>query len=116
MIDAMLKDKQRSGREPAVQHKQSITNEDWSKTKVYLADVLETRDPRKLTIYTWFVTSSHFCLRGSELQARLCNKDLLLETSEGRETIRIATDVFTKSAQSRLNGRSFESKGCIDDS
>ena len=61
MIDAMLKDKQRSGREPAVQHKQSITVEDWGKTKVYLADVLETRDPRKLTIYTWFVTSSHFC-------------------------------------------------------
>ena len=115
MIDAMLEDKQWSGRQPAVQHKQSITVEDWGKTKVYLADVLETRDPRKLAIYTWSVTSSHFCSRGSELQDRLCKKDLLLETSEGRETIRIATDVFTKSTQSGLNGRRFDSKGRIDD-
>ena len=115
MLDAVLKDKQRNGREPAVQHKQSITDEDWGKIKVYFADVLETRDPRKLTTYTWFVISSHFCLRGSELQARLCKKDLLFETSEGRETIRIATDFITKNTQGGLNGRSFESKGCIDD-
>ena len=52
MLDAVPKDKQRNGREPAVQHKQSITDEDWGKIKVYFADVLETRDPRKLTIYT----------------------------------------------------------------
>ena len=115
MLDTMLKDKQRNGREPAIQHKQSITDENWGKTKVYLVDVLETRDPRKLTIYTWFLTSSHFCLRGNELQARMCKKDLLLEMSEGRETIRIATDVFTKNIQGGLNGRSFESKGFKDD-
>ena len=59
--------------------------------------------------------SSHFCLSGSELQARLCKKVLLFETSEGRETIRIATDFITKNTQGGLNGRSFESKGCIDD-
>ena len=115
MLDAVLKDKQRNGREPAVQHEQSITDEDWGKIKVYFADVLETRDPRKLTIYTWFVISSHFCLHGSGLQARLCKKDLLFETSEGRETIRIPTDFITKNTQGGLNGRSFESKGCIDD-
>ena len=115
MLDTMLKDKQQNGRDPAVQHKQSITDKDWGKTKVYFADVIETRNPRKLTIYTWFVTSSHFCLRGNELQARLCKKDLLFETSEVRETIRIATHVFTKNIQGGLNGRSFESKWCIDD-
>ena len=49
ILDAMLKE-QRKGREPAVQHKQSITVGDWGKIKVYLADVLETRDPLKLTI------------------------------------------------------------------
>ena len=114
MLDAVLKDKQRNGREPAVQHKQSIPDEDWGKIKVYFADVLETRDPQKLTIYTWFVISSR-CLRGSELQAHLCKKDLQFETSEGRETIRIATDFITKNTQGGLYGRSFESKWCIDD-
>ena len=34
MPDAVLKDKQRNGREAAVQHKQSITYEDWDKIKM----------------------------------------------------------------------------------
>ena len=106
MLHTLLKDKQWNGREPAVQHKQSITDEDWDKIKVYFEDMLETRDPRKLTIYTWFVISSQFCLRGSELQARL-SKDPLFETSEGRESIRIAAS-SQKNTQGGLNVQSFE--------
>ena len=33
MLGAVVKDKQRNGREPAVQHKQSITDEDWASSR-----------------------------------------------------------------------------------
>ena len=33
MLGAVVKDKQRNGREPAVQHKQSITDEDWARSR-----------------------------------------------------------------------------------
>lgn len=115
MLDAVLKEKQRNGREPAVEHKRNISDSDWEKLQVYFEDILATRDPRKLTMYVWFVVSLHFCLRGSELQARLRKQDLVFNSVDGVETITIATDFLTKNTQGGLKGRSFETKGCISD-
>ena len=76
MLDAVLKDTQRTKRELAVEHKQSVTDEDREQIKVYFADARS----RMFMIYTWFAISSHFCLRGRELQARLGRKNLLIES------------------------------------
>eukprot|EP00117_Sycon_ciliatum_P049545 scpid80614/ scgid35100/ len=115
MLDAVLKEKQRSGKETGVQHKKNISDGDWTKIEEYFNDVLTSNDPRKLTMYVWLLVSSHFCLRGGELQARLKKDDLVFSMVDGKETISIATEFITKNSRGGLAGKGFQSKGVIDD-
>ena len=87
LLDAILKDKKRTGREEAVSHKESISDEDWALLKGYFSDVLTTLNARKLTQFVWFHTTLHFCLRGNEAQAQLKVSDLVFTTIGGEEAI-----------------------------
>ena len=71
VLDAYLKERKKDGREETVQHKPSISDEDWSKLKLYFSDALTSVDVRKVSFYVWFHVSLHFCLRGGELQSKL---------------------------------------------
>ena len=69
VLDGILKEWKRLGQEPAVDHKDAITNGDLKKLEQYFADIHQTQDPQKLSMYVWYVMTTHFCLkrrRGSE--------------------------------------------------
>ena len=87
LLDATLKEKKREGREPAVTHKDNISDPDWQQLRSYFSDVLTTLDIKKLAYYVWFNTTLHFCLRGNEAQSKLKKTDLLFTTIEGERAI-----------------------------
>ena len=47
LLDAVLKDKKKGGREAPVCHKESLSDGDWLLIKEYFADGMTTMDPRK---------------------------------------------------------------------
>ena len=53
VLDGVLKEKKKKGEEPAVQHKDSITDADWKLIEEYFTDIQDTLDPRKLCSYTY---------------------------------------------------------------
>ena len=77
LLDAVLKERKRAGQEAPVQHKESVTDEDWILLKEYFSDVSSTLDVKKVSQYVWFYTTLHFCLRGSEAQSQLKASDLV---------------------------------------
>ena len=48
ILNGVLKEKKKNGREEVVVHKPVISDKDWQKLEEYLADVLTTLNPRKL--------------------------------------------------------------------
>ena len=115
LLDGLLKSKKRLGEEPAVQHKASINDGDWDRLLRYFSDILVTRDPRKLTYYSWFHITSKFCLRGGEIQCRLTKDDLVLTTVDGKEVFKLHTGFMSKNHQGGTGGSAFASSGCIQD-
>lgn len=115
VLDAVLKAKQKDGREPAVQHKKPITDDDWTRINEHFSDISTTLDPRKVTTYVWFQVSSHFCLRGGELQSRLRKQDLVFTVQDGVERITLGTDFQTKNHRGGLAGAGYVTKGSIQD-
>lgn len=71
VLDGVLKERKRQEQEPAVDHKEAITNGDLEKLDLYFADINRTEYPRKLAMYVWYVLTTHFCLRGGEVQSKL---------------------------------------------
>ena len=49
VLDGVLKKKRRAGEEPVVVHKESISGGDWARLTDYFAEILDTKDPQKLT-------------------------------------------------------------------
>ena len=84
--------RRRQGEEPTVNHKSALADADLQVLDSYFADVLETADPRKLTYYVWYTITTHFCLRGGEVQCKVRKSDLVFNGSDGKESIRLATD------------------------
>ena len=115
VLDAVLKDKKSNGREPSVEHKRTITDDDWKKIADYFGDVETTCDPRKLSSYVWFLVSSHFCLRGGEIQAKLRKQDLKFEKDGEEVRIILSTDFMTKNHRGGLKGSETTTSGCIKD-
>eukprot|EP00117_Sycon_ciliatum_P004994 scpid80416/ scgid9125/ len=77
--------------------------------------MLTCQDPRKLSFFVWYTVTTHFCLRGGELQAKLKKSDLVLTVVEGKESFHLATDFMTKNHRGGLDGTTFASNGCIND-
>ena len=115
VLDGILKERKRSGEEPAVVHKDAITPGDLEKLNLYFADVSETSDPRKLSMYVWYILTTHFCLRGGEVQAKLTKSDLVFSAPDGKERVTIGTDFMSKNHTGGLKGSSFTSIGCVED-
>ena len=113
LLDATLKEKKREGREPAVTHKDNISDLDWQQLHSYFSDVLTTLDIKKLAYYVWFNTTLHFCLRGNEAQTKLKKTDLLFTTIEGERAIVLNADFLSKNHQGGVAGSSSETKGAI---
>ena len=63
------------GLEPAVRHKEAISDADRELLEHYFDDVLVANDPVKLTMYVWLETTLHFGLRGREVQVQMTKKD-----------------------------------------
>ena len=82
VLDAILVQKKKDGSFREVQHKEPLSAEDAATLAEYFEDVLTANDPRKLTQYTWFVLTIHFCLRGQELQSSLRKCDLIFEEEQ----------------------------------
>ena len=101
--------KKKAGIEPAVNHKQPISDDDSKLIHDHFADISTTLDLRKLTTYVWFVVSSYFCLHGGQFQCKLKKQDLLFES--GRFTL--ATDFMTKNHPRGLTGSASMIAGCI---
>eukprot|EP00117_Sycon_ciliatum_P047524 scpid82513/ scgid33940/ len=66
-------------------------------------------------MYVWFISTTHFCLRGGEVQAKLVKSDLVFSSPDGRERVTLATDFMSKNHTGGLKGSSFSSIGCIED-
>ena len=113
LLDATLKEKKREGREPAVTHKDNISDLDWQQLRSYFSDVLTTLDIKKLAYYVWFNTTLHFCLRGNEAQSKLKKTDLLFTTIAGERAIVLNADFLSKNHQGGVAGSSSETKGAI---
>ena len=71
VLEGMLKERKRSAEEPAVVHKDAITSGDVEKLNLYFTGIAETSDPRKLSMYVWYILTTHFCLRGGEVHTKL---------------------------------------------
>ena len=67
ILDGVLKTKKATGEEPAVEHKESIAEDDLAKLDKYFKDVLDSCDPVKLTYFRWYNLSLHFALQGAEV-------------------------------------------------
>ena len=81
------------------------------RSRDYFQDISTTLDPRKLTSYVWFVISTHFCLRGGEIQCKLKKQDLIFQD----DRISLATDFMTKNHRGGLKGTASTTAGCIKD-
>ena len=90
-----------------------MSDGDLEKLDHYFADVLTVPDPRKLSFFVWYTVTTHFCLRGGELQAKLRKSDLIFSTMDDKEVIHLATDFMTKNHRGGLDGTSFTTTGCI---
>ena len=88
VLDATLKANKEQGLEPAVKHKEALTIEDRKKVQALFADVLESNDPVKLTMYVWYAMTMHFGLRGHEVQVRLKKSDLEFKQDDSGEFVR----------------------------
>lgn len=113
VLDAFLVKKKKDGKEPQVNHKQPLTDEDLARTEKYFEGVLTADDPRKLTQYCWFVMTVHFCLRGQELQASMRKEDLVFEEVDGKPSVRLTTDFLSKNCPGGIKGREFATAGRI---
>ena len=99
VLDATLKAKKAAGLEPAVNHKEALSNSDREKLKDYYSNVLEANDPIKLSMYVWYVLTLHFGLRAREVQLQLKKTDLVFEKENDREFIVLDTDFASKNCQ-----------------
>ena len=115
VLDGVLKAKKRDGEEPTVQHKSALSDMDLDRMDEYFDDVLECADPRKLSYYVWFTVTTHFCLRGGEVQCKLKKADLVFQTVDGREVIQLHTDFMSKNHSGGTTGSSFNTAGTIAD-
>ena len=115
VLDGLLKDKKRKGLEPAVRHKDSISDDDWDTLTAHFADVLTCNDPRKLCQFVWFHVTSKFCLRGGEIQKLLCKKDLVRTIVDGKPVYNLAESCMSKNHQGGLIGSNHVSVGCVQD-
>ena len=115
VLDAYLRDKKKAGWEAAVQHKPSISDEDWLKLKEYFADALTSLDIRKVTYFVWFHVTLHFCLQGAEIQCKLRRSDLEFTTIAGEEAIVLRRDFMSKNHRGGLSGSETETSGAITD-
>ncbi|XP_065177175.1 uncharacterized protein LOC135807003 [Sycon ciliatum] len=113
LLDAVLKDKKKNGREAPVTHKETICDADGEKLSGYFADVSTTLDVKKLTQYVWFNCTIHFCLRGNEAQSQLKPSDLVFTTIAGEEAIVLHADYMSKNHQGGLTGSHTETSGAI---
>jgi len=113
VLDALLVYRKKEGKEPQINHKQPLTEEDLAKVEKYFEDVLTEDDPRKLAQYCWFVMTVHFCLRGQELQASIRKEDLVFDDIDGKPSVRLTTDFQSKNCQGGIKGREFTSAGRI---
>ena len=90
LLDAMLKDKQWNGREPAVQHKAlPMKTGIRSRSTSWMCSKHGIPGSRLST----HGLSSQATSAYVGLQTRLCKKGLLFGTSKGRESIQIVTDL-----------------------
>lgn len=115
ILDGVLKERKRQGEEAAVQHKEAVSPGDLEKLRLYFDDVDTTDDPCKLSMYVWYLVTTHFCLRGGEIQSKLSKSDLVFSSPDGKERITLATDFMSKNHSGGLKGTSFSTIGCIED-
>eukprot|EP00117_Sycon_ciliatum_P035408 scpid79550/ scgid4996/ len=113
LLDAVLKDKKKGGREAPVCHKESLSDGDWLLIKEYFADGMTTMDPRKLYQFVWFYITLQFCLRGNEAHTELMKSDLVFTVVEGEEAIVLRSDFMSKNHQGGLGGTETVTRGAI---
>ena len=114
VFDATLKMKKVDGLEPAVVHKEAITQEDRARLAEYFEDVLRANDPIKLSMYAWYWITLHFGLRAREVQVQLRKTDLVFNEGKDGVFITLATDFSSKNCQGGASGRDFNTVGRID--
>ena len=115
VLDATLKANKEQGLEPAVKHKEALTIEDRKKVQAFFADVLESNDPVKLTMYVWYAMTMHFGLRGHEVQVRLKKSDLEFKQDDSGEFVVLSTDFASKNCPGGIAGREFATVGRVND-
>ena len=115
LLDGVLKARKRAGNEPAVKHKEPLSEDDLGKLRTYFEDVVETTDAIKLAFYVWYQLTLHFCLRGGEMQSKLTKRDLVFESIDGQDVLRLGTSFMSKNHQGGLTGSDWSSAGVIND-
>ncbi|XP_065199072.1 uncharacterized protein LOC135830787 [Sycon ciliatum] len=113
LLDGVLKARKRAGNEPAVKHKEPLSEDDLGKLRTYFEDVVETTDAIKLAFYVWYQLTLHFCLRGGEMQSKLTKRDLVFESIDGQDVLRLGTSFMSKNHQGGLTGSDWSSAGVI---
>ena len=96
-------------------HKESISDGDWARLTDYFAELLDTKDPRKLTAHVWFHVTSKCCLHCGELQCKLTKSDVVLSKIDGKYVFCLGTDFLSKNHQSGISGSSKITAGVIQD-
>eukprot|EP00117_Sycon_ciliatum_P039360 scpid88107/ scgid29110/ len=115
ILNAVLKAKKKNGDEPAVEHKDAVSETDWKTIMDHFKDVETTDNPVHLTRYVWLILSLHFCLRGREVQSQLTKSDLQFDTIDGHDIIRLSKDFTSKNHQGGITGTAFSSAGVVRD-
>jgi len=114
VLDGVLKENKKTGKEQSVEHKDPLTAADWDRLMEYFKGVDTTDDPILLCRYVWFCVTLHFCLRGREVQCQMLKTDLVFTKDEnGFEIIQLSKDFASKNHQGGLTGTAFTSTGII---
>ena len=113
---AFLLKLQKDGELKAVQHKQSINDQDLKKLTAYFAKYeTDQGHPIVLTEMVWFTSKTmHFCLRGRESQWKLCVEDFQVASSPNRDYIKMKTVHVEKKHQGGLSPEEVSDRGIVN--
>ena len=101
--------KKLEGNEPAVEHKLSVSDEDFERLKVYFDDAFDSPDAVKLSFFCWYNLTLHCAFRSSEVQVALKKEDIVFANdAEGGTNATIWRDFLSKNCRGGIDGREFE--------
>ena len=92
-----------------VEHKLSVSDEDFKRLRVYFDDVLDSPYAVKLSFFFWYNLTLHCAFRNGEVKVALKEEDIVFANdAEGGTNATIRRDFLSKNCRGGIDGRELE--------